>query len=211
MTPASLSMPASRQQRQESYTQQQPDGTVVTTTKTVRSKYVEDTEYGCGPGTLNERYCCKPVGIIRIVEIIVSLIIISLITSVFGPGPFKGVLFGQTFLMIFTGVALCLTFIFLIVFFFNLHQTHLFFWPWHVSDFIFSIVAAITFLILCFVEAYYATGAWSNNCNDIGGDGIIHNGCRLIYEWAFASFLCFVNAVLYAISAGLAHRERHYE
>ncbi|VDM32151.1 unnamed protein product [Toxocara canis] len=38
-----------------------------------------------------------------------------------------------------------------------------------------------------FVEAYYATGAWANNCNDIGSDGFIHNGCRTIYEWAFAS------------------------
>uniref|UniRef100_A0A9J2Q820 Uncharacterized protein n=1 Tax=Ascaris lumbricoides TaxID=6252 RepID=A0A9J2Q820_ASCLU len=40
-----------------------------------------------------------------------------------------------------------------------------------------------------FVEAYYATGAWANNCNDIGSDGFIHNGCRTIYEWAFASII----------------------
>uniref|UniRef100_A0A915MZ75 Uncharacterized protein n=1 Tax=Meloidogyne javanica TaxID=6303 RepID=A0A915MZ75_MELJA len=41
--------------------------------------------------------------------------------------------------------------------------------------------------IIEIVEAYYSTGGWANNCNDIGGDGIIHNGCRLIIEWAFAS------------------------
>uniref|UniRef100_A0A915DDM3 MARVEL domain-containing protein n=1 Tax=Ditylenchus dipsaci TaxID=166011 RepID=A0A915DDM3_9BILA len=104
---------------------------------------------------------------------IVGLIIISLITSVFGPGPFKNILIGQTFLMIFDGVALCLTFIFLIVYFFNLHITHLHFWPWNVSDLIFSTVAAITFVVLGLLEAYYATGAWSNNCNDIGGDAYL--------------------------------------
>uniref|UniRef100_A0A915DDJ1 MARVEL domain-containing protein n=1 Tax=Ditylenchus dipsaci TaxID=166011 RepID=A0A915DDJ1_9BILA len=89
--------------------------------------------------------------------------------------------------------------------------SHLHFWPWNVSDLIFSTVAAITFVVLGLLEAYYATGAWSNNCNDTGGDGIIHNGCRFIYEWAFASFFCFVNAILYAISAVLARKERDYE
>ena len=48
-------------------------------------------------------------------------------------------------------------------------------------------IASIFFLIFSCLEAYYSTGGWANNCNDIGGDGIIHNGCRLIIEWAFAS------------------------
>jgi hypothetical protein len=107
------------------------------------------TELGCGPGTLNKRYCLEPIGILRIVEIvswfllivyfhqfffqIISLIIISLLTSVFGPGPFKGILFAQTLIMIFDGVALCFTFIFLLVYFLNIHRTHLDFWPWSKS------------------------------------------------------------------------------
>lgn len=206
--------------QQQCYTRQEPDGTIVTTT--VQTKYVEPrsvrttryvdettTELGCGPGILNTRYCLEPPGILRIAEIVIALIIISLITSVFGPGPFKGVLFGQTFIMLFTGIALCLTFIFLLVYFFRLHRTHLNFWPWFESDLFFSVLAAIVFMIASFLEAYYSTGAWSNNCNDIGGDGIIHNGCRLIYEWAFAAFFCFVLSVLYALSAVFAHHERN--
>ncbi|KAI6241354.1 MARVEL domain-containing protein [Aphelenchoides fujianensis] len=132
-------------------------------------------------------------------QIIVGLIIVCLICSVFGAGPFKGILFGQTFLLIFTAICLCISFMFLLAFFFRLFATHLHFWPWHVSDFIFSLTAAIFFLIMGFLEAYYATGAWSNNCNDIGGDGIIHNGCRTIIEWAFASFFCFLNAILWIV------------
>ena len=203
-----------RYNRQEYYTTRQPDGTVVTSTSRIRTKYVEDVEdnvYSCAPGTINQRYCCKPPGILRIIEMIICLVILSLITSVFGPGPFKGVLFGQTFLLIFDGIVLCLTFIFLIVYFFNLNESHLFFWPWHISDFLFSAVASVIFLVMGLVEVYYSTGAWSNNCNDIGGDGIIHNGCRFIYEWGFAAFFCFVNAILYAISAFLANRAQQYE
>ncbi|MFH4977374.1 hypothetical protein AB6A40_004083 [Gnathostoma spinigerum] len=74
------------------------------------------------------------------------------------------------------------------------------------QDFIFCTVAAVLYLIIGFVEAYYATGAWANNCADIGSDGIRHNGCRTIYEWAFASLFCFINSGLYAISAFLAAR-----
>uniref|UniRef100_A0A1I7VAJ6 Cation_ATPase_C domain-containing protein n=1 Tax=Loa loa TaxID=7209 RepID=A0A1I7VAJ6_LOALO len=47
--------------------------------------------------------------------------------------PFKGILFGQTFLLIFAGIAVCFTFIFFIVFLFQLHETHLDFWPWKIS------------------------------------------------------------------------------
>lgn len=60
--------------KNETYTTRQPDGSVVTTTTRVHSKYVEAEEdyeaLGCGPGTLNERYCCTPIGILRIVEIV---------------------------------------------------------------------------------------------------------------------------------------------
>lgn len=62
-----------------------------------------------------------------------GLLIVSLIVSVYGPGPFRGILFGQTFLLIFAGIAFCFSFIFLVVFFFNLHESHLDFWPWRVS------------------------------------------------------------------------------
>uniref|UniRef100_A0AC34R1V1 Uncharacterized protein n=1 Tax=Panagrolaimus sp. JU765 TaxID=591449 RepID=A0AC34R1V1_9BILA len=55
--------------RTEAYTTQQPDGTFVTHTTTVREKIVEDTELTFGGGQINERYCCKPEGILRIVEI----------------------------------------------------------------------------------------------------------------------------------------------
>ncbi|KAH7727745.1 Protein K04G2.9 [Aphelenchoides avenae] len=201
----------SRTVNQQMYTTQQPDGTVVTTTTRVRNKYVEDEEYGCGPGTINQGYCLKPEGILRLLEILFGLIIICLVTSVFGPGPFKGILFGQTLLLVFDSIAFTVTFIFVVVYFFNLHVTHLKFWPWSITDFVVSIVAAIFFFILGIIESYYATGAWSNNCNDIGGDGVIHNGCRIIWEWVFAAIFCFVNAVLYAVSAVIARRERHYD
>lgn len=59
--------------KNETISTRQPDGTVVTTTTRVRSKYVDENveELGCGMGTLNEQYCRKPVGIIRIVEIVI--------------------------------------------------------------------------------------------------------------------------------------------
>lgn len=55
----------------------------------------------------------------------------------------------------------------------------------------FSMTACFAYFILGFIEAYYSTGAWANNCNDIGSDGIIHNHCRTIYEWVFASVMIF--------------------
>uniref|UniRef100_A0A914I6M3 MARVEL domain-containing protein n=1 Tax=Globodera rostochiensis TaxID=31243 RepID=A0A914I6M3_GLORO len=215
--------------RRDFYTRQHPDtGHIVTTT--VQTKYLDrspprngssrhrnelyagDEEYyGCAPGELNTRHCSSPAGILRIIQIVISLFVICLITSVFGPGPFKGILFGQTFIMLFVGISLCLTFIFLIVHFFTLHQSHLNFWPWAESDFLFSTLAAVIFLICSFIEGYYSTGAWSNNCNDIGGDGVIHNGCRLIWEWAFAAFLLFALCVLYAFSAFFANRQKDEE
>uniref|UniRef100_A0A1I7YI24 MARVEL domain-containing protein n=1 Tax=Steinernema glaseri TaxID=37863 RepID=A0A1I7YI24_9BILA len=199
---------AGRTLKQETYTTRKPDGTYFTETAKT-TEYVEDgVALGFGPGSLNKNYCCLPQGILRIVEIVLGLVIVSLITAVFGPGPFKGVLFGQTFLLIFAGVAFCVSFIFLVVFFFDLHHNHLDFWPWRITDFMFSAVCSVFYFVMCFVEAYYSTGAWANNCNDIGGDGIIHNGCRLIFEWAFAAFFCLVNGILYAVSAFFAHRNR---
>lgn len=61
--------------RNETFSTRQPDGSVITTTTRVRSKYIKEDfeELGCGMGTLNERYCCKPIGIIRIVEIVIFL------------------------------------------------------------------------------------------------------------------------------------------
>ncbi|EYC16970.1 hypothetical protein Y032_0032g2595 [Ancylostoma ceylanicum] len=174
-------------ERREVYTTQQPDGTYVTTTTRTQTKYAEDKVYGCGMGQTNKYYCLGPHGLLRILEIFLCLVVISLITSVFGPGPFKGILFGQTLLLIFAGVAMCFTFIFLIVYFFTLNETHLDFWPWRTTDLVFSATCCFSFIILAIVEAYYSTGSWSNNCNDIGSDGFIHNGCRIIYEWAFAS------------------------
>uniref|UniRef100_A0A7E4ZUH2 MARVEL domain-containing protein n=1 Tax=Panagrellus redivivus TaxID=6233 RepID=A0A7E4ZUH2_PANRE len=196
--------------RQETFTTQQPDGTFVTHTTTVREKYVEEDVIGFGPGKVNEKYCCKPPGILRIVEIILCFLIICLITSVYGPGPFKGVLAGQTMLLIFAGIAFCWTFILLATYFFNLQITHLDNLPWSLMDLLFSGFFCIFFLIFGFVEAYYSTGAWSNNCNDIGGDGIIHNGCRFIYEWGFAAFFCFINAALYGFSAFFARRKDEF-
>lgn len=61
------------QHRQERYTTRQPDGTVVTTTSRIHTKYVEDIEdnvYSCAPGTINQKYCCKPSGILRILEMV---------------------------------------------------------------------------------------------------------------------------------------------
>ncbi|KAI6178640.1 MARVEL domain-containing protein [Aphelenchoides besseyi] len=194
----------------QTYSIQQRDGNIVTTT--TQSKYEEDIEYSCGLGApVDNRYCVRPAGILRIIEIIVGFIIVCLIASVWGPGPFKGLLFGQTFILLFTGVCLCVSFIFLLLYFFRIYATHLHFWPWHMTDFIFSTLSAILFVIFGFLEAYYATGAWANNCNSIGGDGFIHNRCRTIIEWAFAAFFCFVNAILYGISAFLASKERRYE
>ncbi|EPB66875.1 synaptophysin / synaptoporin [Ancylostoma ceylanicum] len=161
-------------ERREVYTTQQPDGTYVTTTTRTQTKYAEGL---------------KNLDKLHILQFL-CLVVISLITSVFGPGPFKGILFGQTLLLIFAGVAMCFTFIFLIVYFFTLNETHLDFWPWRTTDLVFSATCCFSFIILAIVEAYYSTGSWSNNCNDIGSDGFIHNGCRIIYEWAFASVRC---------------------
>lgn len=160
---------------------------------------------------LNLKYCFGPSGVLRIIEIIICLIVICLLTVVYGPGPFKGILFGQTLIMLFTGFTICLTFLILLAYFFNLTKTYLNFWPWTKSDILLSSIAAIFFLVFSCLEAYYSTGAWANNCNDIGGDGIIHNGCRLIIEWAFAAFFFFILFVLYAASAFFAARECKYE
>uniref|UniRef100_A0A0R3RMY4 7TM_GPCR_Srx domain-containing protein n=1 Tax=Elaeophora elaphi TaxID=1147741 RepID=A0A0R3RMY4_9BILA len=73
----------------------------------------------------------------------------------------------------------------------------------------FSMTACSSYIILGLIEAYYSTGAWANNCNDIGADGIIHNHCRTIYEWVFASLLSFFNGFLYGINAFLAHRNQY--
>ncbi|CAG9530530.1 unnamed protein product [Cercopithifilaria johnstoni] len=196
--------------RQEMYTRAQPiDATVETTTTKIDNGHLMNREYYFGRGRLNKNYCCQMAGILRTLEIIVGLLIISSIVSVYGPGPFKGILFGQTFLLIFAGIAVCFSFIFLIVFLFELHETHLDFWPWKISDFMFSMTASTSYIILGFIEAYYSTGAWANNCNDIGADGIIHHHCRTIYEWVFASLLSFFNGFLYGISAFLAHRNQY--
>lgn len=55
------------------------------------------------------------------------------------------------------------------------------------QDFVFSITSCLSYIILGFIEAYYSTGAWAHNCNDVGSDGAIHNHCQTIYEWVFAS------------------------
>ena len=56
--------------KQETFTTRQPDGTFVTHTTTVKEKIVEDTEFTFGGGQINEEYCCKPEGIVRILEIV---------------------------------------------------------------------------------------------------------------------------------------------
>lgn len=56
--------------KQDTYTVQNPDGTFVTTTTTVKTKVNEDVAYGFGPGTVNKNYCFTPEGIIRIIEIV---------------------------------------------------------------------------------------------------------------------------------------------
>uniref|UniRef100_A0AC35TGZ9 MARVEL domain-containing protein n=1 Tax=Rhabditophanes sp. KR3021 TaxID=114890 RepID=A0AC35TGZ9_9BILA len=200
-----------RNVKREIYTTTQPDGTLVTTTTITKSLHEQDIEYSFGKGELDKQYCCRPQGALRIVQIILGLIIISLIVSVYGPGPFKGILFGQTILLIFAGIAFCITFIYLVSHFFNLHESHLDFFPWKSVDVVICGVAAIFYLVMGFLEGYYATGAWSNNCNDIGGDGIIANNCRLIYEWLFAAIFCFINAILYAISCFLITKKRSYD
>lgn len=65
--------------RKETFSTRQPDGTVITTTTHVCSKYIDDNveELGCGMGTLNEKYFCKPVGIVRIVEIVIFFFILA--------------------------------------------------------------------------------------------------------------------------------------
>ncbi|PAV81625.1 hypothetical protein WR25_17481 [Diploscapter pachys] len=195
--------------KSETYVTQQPDGTTVTTTTKTQTKVKEERVWRCGRGNTDKYYCMGPHGILRLIEIFLCLVIICLISSVYGPGPFKGVLFGQTILLIVAGVALVITFIFLIAYFFTLNETHLHFYCWRESDIVFSITTAIMLFVLAILEAYYSTGSWSNNCNDIGSDGIIHNGCRIIYEWAFAAFVTFVLALCYAASALLAFKDRH--
>ncbi|VIO97199.1 Uncharacterized protein BM_BM17681 [Brugia malayi] len=196
--------------RHEIYTRaQSADDTIAPTNAKTDNENLQNREYYFGRGDLNELYCCQMAGVLRILEITIGLLIVSSIVSVYGPGPFKGILFGQTFLLIFAGIAVCFSFIFLVVFLFQLHLTHLDFWPWKISDFMFSMTACPSYIILGFIEAYYSTGAWSNNCNDIGSDGIIHNHCRTIFEWVFASLLSFLNGFLYGISAFLTRRNQY--
>jgi hypothetical protein len=45
-----------------------------------------------------------------------------------------------------------------------------------IQDYLFSMIASVSFFILGIIEAYYSTGVWANNCNDVGADGVIHNG-----------------------------------
>uniref|UniRef100_A0A914V9K7 MARVEL domain-containing protein n=1 Tax=Plectus sambesii TaxID=2011161 RepID=A0A914V9K7_9BILA len=75
----------------------------------------------------------------------------------------------------------------------------------------FSVVAGCIFVVGGILEAYYATGAWANNCDEVGGDGVVHNGCRAIIEWGFASAFCFILAVLYFISAFFAHNNKYFD
>lgn len=56
--------------RQETYTTAEPDGTLVTTTTKTQTRYVRERELGFGRGTINEAYCCRPAGILRILEIV---------------------------------------------------------------------------------------------------------------------------------------------
>ncbi|CAI5440428.1 unnamed protein product [Caenorhabditis angaria] len=196
-------------ERREVYTTQQPDGTYVTTTTREQTKFKEHSVWSCARGPTDKYYCMGPHGILRIIEIFLCIVIVCLIVSVFGPGPFKGVLFGQTILLIVASVAMLLTFIFLIAYFFTLHLSHLDFFCWREADLLFNVTCSILFFILSFIEAYYSTGSWSNNCNDMGSDGFIHNGCRIVYEWAFAAFLTFILAIFYALSAFFSYRNRH--
>ncbi|CAJ0566133.1 unnamed protein product, partial [Mesorhabditis spiculigera] len=204
-------MPSQQPRPAEIYTTAQPDGTYVTTTTKETTRYREDEVYSCGLGRTDSSRCLHPMGILRMCEIFLVLVTISLITSVYGPGPFKGILFGQTMLLIFAGLCLCVSFIFLIVYFFALDESHLDFWPWSLTDLAFSATASIFFFIMTVIEGYYATGSWANNCNDIGSDGFLHNGCRFVYEWAFAALMCFLLGCLYGVSALFAHRSRFNE
>lgn len=61
--------------RQETYTTEQPDGTLITTTTKTRTKYVNDMEYGFGFGTVDRNYCCRLNGILRIIEIVWAFIV----------------------------------------------------------------------------------------------------------------------------------------
>lgn len=59
--------------RQDCYTNRQPDGTVVTATSRIQTKYVEDVEdnvYNCSPGTINQKFCFQLSGILKITEIV---------------------------------------------------------------------------------------------------------------------------------------------
>ena len=57
----------------DSQTVRRSDGNVETTTQ-VRTKYEEDVEVSFGAGQLDSRYCCRPSGILRLVEMVSRLI-----------------------------------------------------------------------------------------------------------------------------------------
>ncbi len=60
---------------------------------------------------------------------VVGLIVIACVSSVLGTGPFVGILFGQTYVLVAVAVCICITFAMLVALFFQLHLTYLDFFP----------------------------------------------------------------------------------
>ena len=75
--------------------------------------------------SLNTDYCIQPAAILRLCEMVVCLVIVMCVSSVYGTGPFLGILFGHTFTLVLACVCLCVTFMILLVIFLGLHRTHL--------------------------------------------------------------------------------------
>jgi hypothetical protein len=73
----------------------------------------------------------------------------------------------------------------------------------YVQDIAFSASACLIFLACAFLEAYYSTGAWATNCNDINGSGLLSNGCRTIYEWAFAAVNYMLLSITFVFISGI--------
>jgi len=195
--------------KKETYTATQPDGTVVTTTTTSTTQqdaYVMETNYG----PLHFTHLMSPVGILRVLEIIVGFIIVGCVTGPMGGGgAYIGLLGGQTYVLVVAALCVVTTFVFLVIYLLGLYQTLFQDIPLRIIDFGYNVCAVVLYLFACGVEIWYASGIWQPNCNeDIVN--VQRQPCLIIVGWIVAAVFCVVNTILYIISAWMANQAKYY-
>jgi len=208
--------------KKETTTTQKPDGTIVTTTtrthtldrleRSARSadyEYEDDFDFDAAFYSCD--YCCTPAAALRILQIIVGFVIVGCVSSVYGPGPFFNLLGGHTYVLVITCFCVCVTFILLLIFLFGFHSTMMRGMPCREIDFVYSVIAAILFLIAGCVEIWYGIGYWDNSgCRNVAVQNVSYRGCPVYVEWIVAAAFCFINVLLYALGALLSRLGKYY-